>query len=95
MVVAIVNRIVAEDEEVFDRIIERFKNRARLVDRMPGFMGIELFVNRERREVLVITRWRSREDMERWLESAEFRMAHRGGGSRASSEGIVYEVIEV
>ena len=96
MPIAIVNRIKAPDKETFSHIIERFKNRAGLVDRMPGFQGFELWANEEKLEILVITRWRSREDLENWVNSQEFKKAHEragtGGGS-SESEGTVYDII--
>ena len=92
-----INRIRARDKETFDRIIERFKNRSRLVDSMKGFQGIELLVNEEKLEILVVTRWDSKEDLERWLDSLEFQTVHGSGGSslNAESEGVVYRIISV
>ena len=96
LAVAIINRILAGDDQSLSEIIERFRRRARLVDNMDGFMGIEVLVNRKKREVLVITRWRSREDLEEWLASREFARAHGSSGSlNASSHGAIYEVLEV
>jgi len=95
MPIAIVNRIKAPSMEVFDETIRRFKSRAGLVDRMPGFLGFELWANKDHLEILVITKWRSREDMENWVNSEEFQRAHsrRGNGTGAESEGRVYEII--
>ena len=96
MPIAIVNRIKAPDRETFNHIIERFKNRAGLVDRMPGFQGFELWANEEKLEILVITRWRSKEDMENWVNSQEFRKAHERastGGRSSESEGTVYDIL--
>ena len=98
MPVVIMNKIKAGDKETFETIINRFKGRAGLVDSMPGFQGIELLVDKENLEILVMTRWRSRKDMERWLQSTQFKQAHprrEGKPLNAESEGIVYEVIDV
>ncbi len=96
MPIAIVNRINAPNKEAFHNIIERFRNRAGLVDRMPGFQGFELWANEEKLEILVITRWRSKKDLENWINSEEFKKAHeraRTGDSNTDSEGTIYEIV--
>lgn len=95
MSVAIVNRIRARDKATFDSIIDRFTGRSRLVDGMKGFQGIELLVDRDGLEVLVVTRWDSMESLKAWLDSQEFKAAHKKAGPRldAESEGRIYEVI--
>ncbi len=96
--IALINRIKAGDEKTFDDLIYRFKNRARLVDNMPGFKGIELLVNRERLELIVITKWEDWKYIEDWLESESFKGVHKREGREpvnAVSEGSLYEVIDL
>ncbi len=98
MAVAVVNRIRAPSREALEAVVARFRGRAGLVDRMPGFEGIELLVDWEGLEVLVVTRWRSREDFERWASSREFREAHsrlEAAVEGLESEGRIYEIIPV
>mgnify|MGYP005845243929 CR=1 FL=1 len=55
----------------------RFQGRARLVDKMKGF--IEMAVLRPLQEgspYIVYSRWESLEDFRAWTESPEFRRAH-------------------
>ncbi len=99
MAVVIINRIISEDKETMRRIIERFRNRAGLVDKMDGFLGIELLVNEEEFEILVLTRWRDMDSLNQWLNSLEFKKAHSGersgSGLNARSDGKVYVSVEI
>lgn len=99
MTVVIINRITAGDKETLNEIVRRFKNRAGLVDKMDGFLGIELLVNEEDLEVLVLTRWRDKDSLEKWLNSEEFKRAHSGsrsgGGLNATSAGKIYMSVHV
>ncbi len=90
-----VNRIKARDREALERLVEAFRNRRGLVDRMPGFKGFALLVDWDRLEALVMTKWESREAFQAWVESEEFRKAHEKarGGSGLESEGGLYEVV--
>lgn len=99
MAVVIINRIMADDKETLERIVERFRNRAGLVDKMDGFLGIELLVNEEDLEIMVLTRWRDMDSLNSWLNSPEFKKAHSGDRSgnvlNARSSGKVYMSIDV
>jgi len=99
MVVVIINRITVDDKEALERVVDRFRNRAGLVDEMDGFLGIELLVNEEDLEIMVLTRWKDRDSLNRWLSSPEFRKAHSGdrsgSGLNARSSGKVYISIAV
>lgn len=55
----------------------RFGRRAHEVEHMEGFEGFQLLrpVSGEDR-YYVYTRWRSEEDFQRWVNSAEFRRGH-------------------
>ena len=96
MAVALVNRFRAGSEEAYESLLRAFKTRSGLVDKAPGFRGLLLLASRERREIVVVTFWDSRESMERWIGSEEFRRAHeraRGGvAPDVEAEAVVYEV---
>jgi heme-degrading monooxygenase HmoA len=61
---------------------ENFRNRAGLVDRMPGFIKNQLLrpVNGGDPYV-VFTTWATRGDFEAWIRSDEFRQGHARSGS--------------
>jgi heme-degrading monooxygenase HmoA len=67
-------RIPVGSAEEGTRIEERFRNRAGLVDAQPGFLGFELL--RGESEFISVTRWATREDLERWMHSEENAAAH-------------------
>ncbi|MDQ5826327.1 MAG: antibiotic biosynthesis monooxygenase [Chloroflexota bacterium] len=67
-------RIPVGSREESDRMLERFRNRAGLVDGMPGFMGFELLQGDG--ELISLTRWASREDLNNWMNSQANAQAH-------------------
>ena len=73
MVVVMV-RIPVNSPEQADQMIERFKNRTGKVDSYPGFLGFELLRGEE--ECVSMTRWASREDLDRWMNSPDNVQAH-------------------
>ncbi len=61
--------------------VERFKKRARLIDKAKGFKG--LFVLQQTQEsdkFLVVTFWENEKSFHDWVNSEEFRKAHSEGG---------------
>jgi len=64
------------------RLEERFRNRQGLVDREPGFLGFELLKGDS--EYVSVTRWATREDLDRWMKSQAHAQAH---GRPASPTG--------
>src|SRR5438067_13709910 len=56
------------------RLEERFRNRAGLVDNEPGFLGFELLKGDG--EYISVTRWATREDLDRWMKSQAHAQAH-------------------
>ena len=78
---------------------DRFGQRNQSVEQMEGFEGFHLLrpVKGETR-YFVVTRWRSEEDFQRWVNSDAFRKGH----ATTSSEGPVashatllsFEVVE-
>lgn len=79
--ITVANRIYVDPEyaEIFE---ERFRNRARLVDGMPGFVSNQVLrpVN-EGDPYIVFTLWESRKDFENWVESDEFQKGHAQSGT--------------
>ena len=63
--------------ERFDEFAERFASRAGRVEAAEGFEAFELLrPNDDRDRCLVITRWRSEEDFQAWVKSADFAAGH-------------------
>lgn len=66
---------------------QRFAERAREVEKMPGFLGFELLrPTKGETRYFVYTRWRSEEDFRAWVESPEF---ERGHAQAARDRGTV------
>lgn len=88
MLVVMVHIPVGSQEEG-SRIEERFRNRAGVVDSMPGFEGFELL--RGERELISVTRWATQEDFDKWRNSeanaaAHARMPKPTGGGHSEGE---------
>jgi heme oxygenase (mycobilin-producing) len=63
--------------ERFDEFAERFASRAGKVEEAEGFEAFELLRPNDDRDVcLVLTRWRSEDDFQAWLKSADFAAGH-------------------
>jgi heme-degrading monooxygenase HmoA len=63
--------------ERFDEFAERFASRAGKVEGADGFEAFELLRPNDDRDLcLVLTRWRSEEDFQAWLKSADFAAGH-------------------
>lgn len=78
--VVVMNRIpvVPEYAEAFE---ERFKDRAALVDRMPGFVSFRLLRPvKDGAPFVVETLWESKEHFENWTQSEEFKQGHARTG---------------
>jgi heme oxygenase (mycobilin-producing) len=86
-----------------DRFAEferRFAARAGRVSDAEGFEAFELLRPNDDREVcLVLTRWRSEEDFQTWLTSADFKAGHaqhrEAGPVGTSSEIWSFDVLEL
>jgi heme oxygenase (mycobilin-producing) len=79
--ITVANRIFV-NAEYADEFEKRFRERARLVDEMPGFLSNQVLrpVN-EGDPYVVLTWWRSREDFEGWTRSEAFREGHARSGT--------------
>jgi heme-degrading monooxygenase HmoA len=79
--ITVANRIYVNREyaETFE---ERFRNRAGLVDGMPGFIANQLLrPAREGDPYIVLTHWRAYEDFKAWTQSEAFREGHAKSGT--------------
>jgi heme-degrading monooxygenase HmoA len=73
-----------------DELAHRFAARAGAVDSQEGFEGFELLRPTDGREQwLVVTRWRSEVDFERWVNSPAFAHGHAGSARPAAHGGPV------
>ena len=86
--------------ERFEEFAERFASRAGKVEEAEGFESFELLRPNDERDVcLVLTRWRSEDDFQGWLKSADFAAGHvstaRGDRSGPSSEIWSFDVLEL
>lgn len=89
-----VNRITVESPAEADRVVEAFRHRAGKVDLQPGFQGLEVWREEEGKEVLVSTRWESKEQFLAWVNGPAFQEAHRRAqGGPGAAHGTVYEVV--
>lgn len=76
-----------------DRMIAAFQQRNREVDQMPGFRGFEVLQDEQRREIVTVTRWDSRDDFERWRSSQEMSRAHAGAPGGGHPTIVIYDVV--
>jgi heme oxygenase (mycobilin-producing) len=98
MTVVKINAITVPRER-FAEFEQRFATRAGKVEAATGFEGFELLRPNDDREVcLVVTRWRSGEDFQAWLESSDFAAGHSQHRERgpvgSSSELWSFDVLE-
>jgi heme-degrading monooxygenase HmoA len=85
--------------ERFGEFERRFAARAGRVPSARGFEAFELLRPNDDREIcLVVTRWRSEEDFQAWMRSADFATGHaqhRGEGPvGTASELWSFDVLE-
>ena len=92
--VIVMNRIpVAQGRE--REFEETFAGRDRAVDQMPGFVEMQVWRPTEGRIYIVMTRWQSREDFQRWTESEAFMSAHRKSTPVPAENRPTLEIYEV
>jgi len=77
MVVAISRFLVINGKE--DAVAEAFRNRPRLVDHVPGFLGMETFTEGSRPGAFyLVTRWTDEESYRVWHSSDAHKQSHKG-----------------
>lgn len=82
-----------------EEFAERFAKRAGRVEQASGFEAFELLRPNDGREVcLVLTRWRSEQDFQAWMRSADFSAGHSQHSERGpvgtASEVWSFDVLE-
>jgi heme-degrading monooxygenase HmoA len=83
-------------EDGGDELARRFAARAGAVDDQDGFEGFELLrPTDDRRQWLVVTRWRDEASFEVWVNSPAFSHGHAGADRPASHGGPVAVSSEV
>lgn len=96
--ITVANRIHVSPE-YHAQFEQRFRDRAGLVDGMPGFIANHVLrPTKEGEPFVVLTFWESREAFEAWTTSDAFRKGHARSGSlprEAFSGPNVLEVHEV
>jgi heme oxygenase (mycobilin-producing) len=97
-VITVANRIYV-NQEYADAFEQRFRERAGLVDQMPGFISNQVLrpVN-EGDPYVVFTLWNSRQDFLNWVRSDAFVKGHAQSGTlpkEAFSRANVLEMHEV
>ena len=92
--IVVMNRIpVAEGREAdFE---QTFEGRDRAVDLMTGFVDLQVLRPAEGRTYVVMTRWKSREDFDRWTQSEAFIAAHRKQSPGLAESRPTLEIYEV
>jgi heme-degrading monooxygenase HmoA len=82
------------------RFEEVFKDRAKAVDRRPGFIRAEILKPEQGDIYIVMTHWERKGDFETWIGSQEYEEGHRrvgefkeNGKMVLTSKVLTYEVI--
>ena len=92
--VIVMNRIpVAEGRE--QDFEQTFIGRDRAVDKMPGFIDMQVLRPTEGRTYVVLTRWQSQEAFKAWTSSEAFIAAHRKQTPGLAEARPALEVYEV
>lgn len=75
---------------------ERFRQRARLVDDMPGFQSnLVLRPTESGAPYVVLSFWDTRDDFEAWTQSEAFRKGHARSGSLPKEAFTAPSVLEI
>ncbi|SHG73422.1 antibiotic biosynthesis monooxygenase family protein [Ornithinibacillus halophilus] len=77
----VMNNIPVTDDgrPVFE---DRFKQRGKEVDKMPGFQAFRLLKPDNGNTYVVFTQWKSESDFDNWKNSANFQKAHKDSGTK-------------
>jgi heme-degrading monooxygenase HmoA len=93
--ITVANRIYVK-EEYAEQFEARFRDRARRVDEMPGFISNQVLrpVN-EGDPYVVFTVWRSRQDFLNWVRSDAFVKGHAQSGTMPKDAFPRSNVLEI
>lgn len=68
------------EEHYVQRFEELFLSRAHAIDKLPGFIDMEVLrPSQSRDEYLIVSRWKSEDDFNTWTRSPEFLEGHKRG----------------
>jgi len=77
----VMNRIPVHPD-YSDQFEERFTNRVKAVDQMPGFIRNQVLRPTAPEEpYIVLTMWQSKEDFDNWVNSDAFKKGHARSGT--------------
>jgi len=62
-----------------ERFEELFTSRAKAIDRMPGFVDMQVLRPNTEGEYLIVSHWSSEEAFKTWTTSPEFLEGHKRG----------------
>ena len=62
-----------------ERFEELFSSRAHAIDRMPGFLFMEVLKPQKEGEYLIMSHWEDETDFRAWTQSPEFLEGHQRG----------------
>lgn len=82
------------DPERSDELIDAFRSRVGLVDSHDGFVDLQVWrSDRDRGEVLMVSRWQDRESFKAYMRSQDHRVSHGRIDARLK-EAITLERLE-
>lgn len=61
------------------RFEELFATRAKAIDRMPGFVEMQVLKPNQQGDYLIVSHWASEEAFQQWTKSPEFLEGHKRG----------------
>lgn len=68
------------DQNYAERFEELFATRAHAIDRLPGFIDMQVLKpSNEKDEYLIVSHWSSEDDFKNWTKSPEFIEGHKRG----------------
>ncbi len=68
------------DEGYANRFEELFATRAHAIDKLPGFIDMQVLKPSDQKdEYLIVSHWNSEEDFKAWTKSPEFLEGHKRG----------------
>ena len=91
----VMNRIPVNPDYA-DAFIERFQDRASLVDNMPGFISFSLLKPAKADDPFIVeTHWESKADFENWTQSDAFKKGHAQAGKLPAEAFLGHPKLEL
>ncbi|HEX2173713.1 MAG TPA: antibiotic biosynthesis monooxygenase [Dehalococcoidia bacterium] len=91
----VVNNRLTVPAEYADHLERAFAGRRSDLSSVPGFVSFDLLKRSEAGEYVVTTKWQTREDYDRWVESDAFQRAHADTNPNSPVRSVleIYEVV--